>query len=127
MGPVNGTVTRGRRSNPSCRLSNVRSSHTELLVASQTGTGRLIRIPVSCQESATVNELLGMMRVSGVEPVSTWTRAEAEAVVGICDAKSKAHQQDSRLHIGPPEAGRRSRAAQFFRERASGIEYLCSE
>src|SRR5207245_6592754 len=41
------------------------------------------------EESATVKELLGMMRMSGVEPVSTWTRAAAEAVVGISDAKSK--------------------------------------
>src|SRR5438445_13147705 len=89
MGPVNGTVTRGRRSNPSCRFSNVRLSHTEVLVASQTGTDRLIRIPVSSEESATVKELLNMMRISSIELVNTWTRTTTEAVVGISDAKSK--------------------------------------
>jgi hypothetical protein len=50
----------------------------------------LTRIPVSCKESATVKELLGMMRVSGVEPVRTCTRAAADTVVGMSDAKSSA-------------------------------------
>src|SRR5712664_1854798 len=46
IGPLNGTVTRGLRSKPSWRLTNVRSSQIDESVTSHGGTGRFTRRPV---------------------------------------------------------------------------------
>src|ERR1700693_1147934 len=53
IGPLNGTVTCGRTSKPSCRLSKVRSSQTEELVELHVGTGMFTRRPVSWVASET--------------------------------------------------------------------------
>jgi hypothetical protein len=48
------------------------------LVESHVGTGRFTRRPVIWAASATVKLLLGMMRVSGADPVRTLTEVSAE-------------------------------------------------
>src|ERR1700682_2317678 len=89
MAPLNGTVTRGRRSKASCRLSKARSSQTEEFIALQAGTGRFTRRPVIWAGSGTVKLLLGMIRVSGVEPVITLTDVSAETATGTSEATTK--------------------------------------
>src|SRR5258708_14261626 len=73
------------------------SSQIELVLESHTGTGRLTRMPVICVASATVNALLGMICASGVVPVSTWTRADADAVVGINETMTTATRMNRRF------------------------------
>jgi len=68
-----------------------------------------------------------MMRVIGViEPVKNLDPRGGGSGRGHERRKEQGHQQESRLHVALPEPGRRSRAAQFFKETRGRDEYLCS-
>ena len=73
MSPSNGIVTRGCRLKPSSTLMSVRSWQSDTRTA-QSGSGSLMRSPVFCASSATVNISFGKTPLSGVSrPNRTWT------------------------------------------------------
>src|SRR5260370_30496105 len=123
IGPLKGTVPRGLRSKPSCWLSRVMSSQIELVLESHTGTGRLTRMPVICVASATVNALLGMICASGVVPVSTWTRADADAVVGINETMTTATRMNRRFTSALLTKGASHLGRAFSSERSGWPKY----
>src|SRR5260370_8782395 len=99
------------------------SSQIELVPASHTGTGRLTRMPVICVASATVNALLGMICASGVVPVSTWTRADADAVVGINETMTTATRMNRRFTSAPLTKGASHLGRAFSSERSGWRKY----
>src|SRR5258708_1006993 len=99
------------------------SSQIELVLESHTGTGRLTRMPVICVASATVNALLGMICASGVVPVSTWTRADADAVGGINETMTNATRMNRRFTSALLTKGASHLGGAFSSDRWGGPRY----
>src|SRR4030081_3007619 len=64
-----------------------------------------------------------MIRVAGVVPVITSTRALAWAVTGTTRAKSTATSRNRGFNCGPPLLGARRCVARFMSQRAARVEY----